>query len=251
MPRSNTYKWFNLLFFIAVIVVNALSQLLPINGKTPKDISDMYYTLITPAGYAFSIWSIIYILLAGFIVYTFRSSTPNSEAVQSISVWFIISCVFNIAWIFLWHYLYTEWSLLAIVGLLISLIFIYRNTRAINRPTSGEHWFVQLPFSIYLGWISIATIINVAVVLTKNNWDGFGISDVRWSLIILGVGAILAVLAVYPYRDGVYPLVFVWAYVAIAVEHRDENVIFLEAIILAVILFIYSIWLLYLNRSEH
>lgn len=250
MRSNNPYRWLNLLFFLGVIAVNILSVTLPLGGNTTGEISDKYHTYLTPAGYAFSIWSLIYVLLAGFIVYQLRSYTGSRDSVRSIGIWFVLSCVFNMGWLFLWHYLYIELSVAAMVLLLITLIVIYRKTRSITSPTTGEKFLVKLPFSIYLGWISVATIVNVSTVLEKNDWNGFGLSDTSWAVIMLCVGALLAIAVSFPYRDFIFPLVFSWAFLAIALEHRDTGNVFLTASIAAGLLLVYSIWLMFTSRGR-
>jgi len=103
MRRNNPYKWWNLLFFLGMITVNVLSVTVPLGGRSTGEISDMYHTYLTPAGYAFSIWSLIYILLAGFIIYQFRQHTGSRDSVQAIRFWFVLSCEFNMALLFLWY----------------------------------------------------------------------------------------------------------------------------------------------------
>ncbi|WP_150272141.1 tryptophan-rich sensory protein [Paenibacillus tepidiphilus] len=250
MNRTNPYKWWNLLFYLGVIAVNVLSVTLPLGGRTTGEISDRYHTYFTPAGYAFSIWSLIYVLLAGFVIYQFRTVTGSRDSVRSIGFWFVLSCVFNMGWLILWHYLYIELSLALMILLLISLIVIYRKTRAIPNPTTGEKWLLQLPFSIYLGWISVATIVNVSIVLTKNDWGGFGLSGTTWAVIMLIVGAILAVIVSFPHRDCIYPLVFVWAFIAIALEQHETGNVFITALVTAGLLLLYSIWLLLTPRRR-
>jgi len=244
MEWKRPYSWWNALFFLGVIIVNVLSVTLPIAGNSTAEISDMYKTYLTPAGYAFAIWSIIYLLLGGFVIYGFQSSSAARNSVQALGIWFVVSCICNMGWLLLWHYLHIELSLLAMVLLLASLIIIYRKTRIIPSPTTGQQWLVKLPFSIYLGWVSVATIVNVSIVLHKNNWDGFGISDSTWAVIMLIVGMLLAVLVSYPNRDCIYPLIFVWAYIAIALEHKEADYVFITALVTAGLLFLYSIWLL-------
>lgn len=250
MYTRNPYKWWNIVFYIGVIIINTLAVVLPLGGRSTGEISDMYPTPITPAGYAFSIWSVIYLLLAGFVIYQANRSHEGRDSVQAIGIWFVLSCIFNMSWIILWQYLYIELSLIAMFALLFSLLVIYRRTRAVTFPTLGETWFVRLPFSVYLGWILVATLVNVAVVFSKNEWDGFGLSSPGRAIIMLAIGAILAVLISYPARDGVLPLVFVWAYIAIALKQQDTRNVYLVAGLLALILFVYAIWLLIIRTRE-
>ncbi|AWB43257.1 hypothetical protein DCC85_02775 [Paenibacillus sp. CAA11] len=245
MQRLNPYKWWNVLAYLAMITVNVLAITIPLGGMSIGELSDKYHTLITPAGYAFMIWSLIYLLLAGFTVFQFRRATENRDSVRTIGPWFILSCIFNLSWILLWQYPYSEWSVAAMILLLLSLIIIYRKARNLPYPTPGETWFIRLPFSIYLGWISIATIVNVAAVLEKNHWDGWGLSDAKWAIIMLCVAAVLAVLVSFPYRDPIFPLVFVWAFIAIAAEQRDTKNVYLTAGSLAIILFLYALWMMF------
>ncbi|OBR65496.1 hypothetical protein A7K91_10605 [Paenibacillus oryzae] len=244
MTKPNPYRWLNLLFYVGVLAVNALSVALPLGGITTKELSDRYYTLLTPAGYAFSIWSVIYLLLGGFIVYQFGRTAAGSSWSRAIGLPFIISCVGNMAWLLLWHFQQIELSLAAMLLLLVSLIFIYSTVMHILSPTVGERWLVRLPFSIYLGWISVATIVNVSIVLKKNNWSGWGLTEASWAVIMLCVGTLLAVLASYRYRNVWYPLVFVWAYVAIGIEHKETAPVYYSALALAALLLLYCLYLL-------
>ncbi|MGF7050278.1 tryptophan-rich sensory protein [Paenibacillus sp. DS2015] len=251
MLKKNVYKWWNLVAFLAMILINVLVNTTTLLGeRKTADISDMYPTYITPAGYAFSIWSLIYILLAGFVIYQFRHSNTSRDSVQSVGIWFIISCLLNITWLLLWQYLYIELSVVVMVLLLLTLIVLYTRTRRIVYPTPGEFWLVKLPFSLYLGWICVATILNVAIVLSKNEWSAFGISDITWAIIMLCVGAVLAILISFPYRDSAIPLVFVWAYIAIAVKQREVENVFLTASIIAVIMVIYALWLFFIRNRD-
>jgi benzodiazapine receptor len=250
MLRNNPYKWWNLISFLAMLVVNGLANTTLLGGRRTGEISEMYPTYLTPAGYAFSIWLVIYILLAGFICYQFSRGKEGRESVQNIGIWFTISCVINISWLLLWQYLYIELSVVAMIFLLLTLIVLYRRSSRIPFPTTLEYWFVKLPFSLYLSWISVATILNVAVALTKNDWGGFGLQERTWAVIMLFVGSVLAILVSYPYRDSTFPLVFVWAYIAIAMKQKEVEHVFLAACILSGILFIYSLWLFFVRNRD-
>lgn len=250
MTHSNRYRWLNTLFYIGVLAVNTLASTLPLGGNSTGEISDRYQTFLTPAGYAFSIWLLICLLLGGFIVYQLRRAGAERESVRSISPWFIASCVFNMAWLFLWHYLLIELSVAAMALLLITLIVIYRITRRIDRPDAGEKFLVRLPFSLYLGWISVATIINVGTLLVKYNWNGFGLSGEYWAAIMIGVGTLLAIMVSYPCRDGLYPLVFVWAFIAISIEQQDSRIVMITALAGAALLLLYSLWLLFFRSRK-
>ncbi|MFH1381718.1 MAG: tryptophan-rich sensory protein, partial [Chloroflexota bacterium] len=156
----------NLIGFLGTVVVNGLSNALPLNGKTAGELSDQYPNLFVPAGLTFSIWGIIYILLAIFVIYgrivAVKKDTQKSSFIENIGVLFFISCLANMGWIFAWHYEIVPLSVLIMLILLVTLIAIYLRLR-IGRSDSSktEKYLVHLPFSVYLGWITIATIANI------------------------------------------------------------------------------------------
>lgn len=238
---QNLFRRLNPLGLLAVIIVNALAELLPINGTTTKALSDRYPVLITPAGYAFAIWTLIYALLVGFAIYQSLPAGRNRPAVRRIGPWFLVSCVLNIAWILFWHYEIVVGSGFVMLALLISLIIIYDRVRtASNKPTTGERWFVLLPFSLYLGWICVATIVNIAVVLYDAGWNGFGLADTTWTVIMLAVAVLLAAAIARTFKDASYALVFVWAFVAIAVKQADRTEIVVASLVGAVVLALFA-----------
>ncbi|WP_455675726.1 tryptophan-rich sensory protein [Pradoshia sp.] len=210
-------KILNTIFFLLVIITNALANLLPINGKTTGELSNQINVLITPAGYAFSIWSLIYVLIGIWIIRQFIGDKGDSAVYTNTSAWFILSSLFNIVWIIVWHYELFMISVIIMLLYLVSLIMLYRKL-----TEAGPTFFDKAPFSINLGWISVATIVNIAYVLKFNGWDGFGLTDETWTVIMLIVGTILAVIFRLKERDFLYPLVFVWAYIAIGVKNYGE-----------------------------
>ena len=170
----------NILGYIGVVVVNILANALPLGGNTTGELSDAYPNLFVPAGYVFSIWGVIYLLLLAFTVYQAFPSRRGEEFQHKIGYFFVISCVLNISWIFLWHYEHVIPSVVLMFALLISLIMIYlRLDIGRGSPSKGERLWIHLPFSVYLGWITVAPIANVVAALVSINWNGFGFGDVQ------------------------------------------------------------------------
>ncbi|WP_040718398.1 tryptophan-rich sensory protein [Paenibacillus daejeonensis] len=222
--RSHPYRWLNVLGLIAVLVVNTLANTLPIAGKTTGELSDQYPVLITPAGYVFSIWSLIYVLLIGFIIYQAMPRTMNRDSVQRVGIWFLLTCLFNCTWIIVWHYELLPVSVGVMLALLLSLIVLYTRIRTSSEPkTLGERIFVYLPFSIYMGWISVATIVNITVLLYDAGWEGFGLGDTTWTVILIVIAVALAAIIGYRFTDAAFMLVFVWALIGIGVKQQGAN----------------------------
>jgi hypothetical protein len=147
-----------------------------------------------------------------------------------IRVWFILSSVANTAWIFAWHYQGFGLSVILIVTILISLIAINLAThRQTNRlmpqtpMTLSEKIFVRLPFSLYFGWITVATIANITTYLVSVNWDRFGLSEPFWTIAILLAGVLIGGVTVLVNRDYVYGLVLIWAYAGILIKHTSAT----------------------------
>lgn len=234
----------NLLALIAVVAVNALANILPINGQTSGEISDKLNVLFTPAGYVFSIWSFIYLLLLIWVIRGGLKSQQDRPVYRDTSALFVISSLLNITWIFVWHYEIFIASVMVIIGLLISLILIYTRIKR-NEFT----FFDRFPFSVYMGWVSVATIANIAYTLNYYNWNGFGLSSVFWTVLLLIVATLLALFVRYRENDWAYPLVFIWAFIGIAVRNSgEEPVVVYTAYILAAVI---AIGILVLRNKNH
>lgn len=203
----------NFIAFLGTITVNALSVILPLNGRTPSEISDSYPTLFTPAGYVFSIWSVIYVLLFLFSVYQALPGQRDRSFLKKISIYFLLSCMANITWIFLWHYDYIVLSVVPMFALLGSLIIIYLrlDIGRSQQVSREEKLYVHLPFSVYLGWITVAPIANVAAALVSIGWNGFGMSDINWTIIMIVIATLLTITVILTRRDIGYSLVIIWA----------------------------------------
>ena len=211
-------RFVNLLAVLVTLGVNWLANALPLNGQTTGAISDRFPVLFTPAGYVFSIWGLIYLGLLGFSIYQLLPSQAANPRLERIGWWFALSCFFNCAWIFLWQYNLFPLSLAAMLGLFLSLLIIYLRLHAEPgaKPVSpDELWLVNVPFSIYLGWISVAMIANFAVVLNYTGWNATDLTAIILTIIVLLVGIGLGVAMTIVRQEIAYPLVLVWAYIGI------------------------------------
>ncbi|MCU0679334.1 MAG: tryptophan-rich sensory protein [Planctomycetes bacterium] len=208
------------LAYVIMVGVNYLAVALPLAGRDTGAISDSYPNLFAPAGYAFSIWGVIYTLLALYVIYQF---TRRDDALTArVNRLFIINALCNAAWIFAWHYDVIWLSVLIMLGLLITLIKIADILRT-AALTPKERWLVRLPFSVYFGWITVATIANITVLLVSLGWNGFGLSQAFWTVVVLLVGAAIGTWRTLYDRNFSYALVLVWAYVAILYKHLSAT----------------------------
>ena len=221
--KIKLYQLLNTIGFILTILVNGLANGLPINGKGTGEVSDAYLNLFAPAGITFAIWGLIYAALGLFVIYQlgFLSKGNNQylEIVSDIGPSFAIASAANISWIFAWHYERFLISVLIMLVLLLSLIDIYNKINQQEADTTLEKVSVRWPFSIYLSWISVATIANITTFLVSINWDGFGIPEAIWTIIVILVATLITLKFVFYKRDIPYALVTVWALLGILIKH--------------------------------
>jgi benzodiazapine receptor len=226
MKNDTLRQWATLVAVIVTTIMNGLANTLPFNGLTTGEISDRFQVYFVPAGYVFSIWGLIYLALAAFAIYQVLPAQRDNPRLRRSGALFLLSCGANIAWLFLWHYEVFLLTLVAMITLLLSLIAIYLRLEIGRAQVSAaEKWLVQVPFSIYLGWITVATIANVTSVLDYVNWSGWGISPEAWTVIMLVAGLGIASAVSLTRGDVAYMLVIVWAYVGIAVKHAATPVV--------------------------
>lgn len=210
----------NIVALAATLAVNWLANALPLNGRSTGQLSDQYPILTVPAGYAFAIWSLIYLGLIGFAVYQALPSQRENPRIARITPLFLLSCLANIGWIFTWHYQLLSVNILIMLVLLGSLIAIYLRLRADgDRISTGERWLVRLPFSLYMGWITVATIVNLTVVLYAAGWQDTGTFGAALAALLFFVAAAIATFIARRFNDSAYALVVVWALVAVAIKH--------------------------------
>ena len=238
--RLLTLSILNLIGFLGTIVVNGLANVLPLNNKTTGELSDQYPNLFVPTGLTFSIWSVIYILLAIFVIYgliiSVKNNTQKTAFIENIGILFFISSLANIGWIFAWHYEILPLSLVLMLVMLGALITIYLRLHiGKSDSTLSEKYLVHLPFSVYLGWITIATIANVTTVLVDINWNTFGLGEQFWAVAVIIVGIAIALSILFTRKDIFYCLVVDWALLGILLKRLADPTPVQSVIIISIV----------------
>jgi hypothetical protein len=216
---KNKFVVLNILTFLATLVVNFLATNLPLNNLTTKEISDSFDIYFIPAGYVFAIWGLIYLGLIGFIFFQSLSRNRENSHVTKIGPWFAVSNLANALWLVSFHYQQFALAMAFMLVLLISLITLFvKLDIGKTRVNAAENWLVNIPFSLYLGWITVATIANATQLLYFIKWNGFGIAPEVWLVIMLVAAVIISALMSFSRRNIPYALVLVWAFTGIAVK---------------------------------
>ncbi len=217
---------FAALTVVGMIFMNILANALPLFGRGTGEVSELYPTLVTPAGYVFAIWGLIYLGLLAYSAAQFISPLADDSLPDRIAWPLIVSNVANVSWLLFWHSLNIYWTVPVMLVLLVSLIVAYLIARRgrPERPSVLELWAVRAPLGLYLGWISVATIANVSNALQAAGWNGWGVPAEWWGVIVLVVGAALAFSGLVRERDCVFAGVFVWAFAGIAVATPSDLV---------------------------
>jgi hypothetical protein len=228
-------KLINVGMFALMIVMNYLANALPLNNKTTGELSDQYPNLFVPAGITFSIWGIIYILLLVFLILQFRES--NKSLVVSIGWAFALSSLLNALWILAWHYELLPLSLLIMIGLLGCLLFI--SWKIYPLPLA----WTKAAFGVYLGWICIATIANVTALLVNYNWNGWGIPDQIWAIIMIGIGMVITAFALIRFQNPYIGLAAIWAFTGIVIKRLGNNTYIETAAVIAIgMMIVVTVW---------
>ena len=235
-----------ILGFIGTIVVNALSSVGLINGVDPGTLSDNIVNLFVPSGITFSVWGVIYIGLAALTVYStvllFKKKKEEEKYfIDKMGIEFFVAAIANITWIFFWHYqtvdgIFVLISLFAMLLLLASLLTMYIRLGIGKKEVDmKEKWFVHIPISLYLGWITIATVANATAVLVEFGWTRFGLTEVYWTNFMLIIATIITLLMIVLRKDIAYSLVVIWAFTGIIIKRYSVSILELEIISTAII----------------
>lgn len=213
--------------FVSTVFINYLSNTGLLNNTTIGEVSDSYKSLFTPAGYTFAIWGIIYLLLLGFVIFQGRSlfvKVKNDDFVLKTGWWFVLSCVFNSAWVFAWIYEYTAMSCVFIFLLLFSILkIVWNNRMELDDEPLPIILCLWWPFVVYSGWVTVASIANVSTYLLKIDWDGFGISQEIWTLIMIAIAVAINLFMIWKRNMREFALVCVWALIGINNANNTVN----------------------------
>ncbi len=249
--KNTLRQYTNLVTVLIALAVNILATTLPLNGQNTGEISDRFKVFFVPAGYVFSIWGIIYLGWIAFILYQFRSSQRDNPRLRRLGYLFAISNIANAAWLFAWHYNAFGLSVIIMLTLLGLLIASYLRLD-VNRVavTAAERWSVDIPFSVYLGWITVATVANVTDWLYLIHWNGFGLPAQAWAVLMIAVASLLGLAMAFTRKDAAYLLVLVWSFIGIAMKQTPAPMVVISAWIAAGLMLVLAVYSLVRGRQS-
>jgi hypothetical protein len=251
MNRDVIRQVTNLGSVIVALAVNILASALPLNGQNTGEISDRFQVYFVPAGYVFAIWGIIYVGWLAFAIYQLLPAQRENPRLRRLGYLFALSGLANAAWLFCWHYNQFGMSVLVMLTLLGLLIASYLRLDVGRATTTTlERWCVDIPMSIYLGWISVATIANITDLLYFWNWSGWGLSALSWMVTMLAVAVVVGAAMAITRHDVAYLLVFVWSFLGIAVKHAPVRVAQVSALAAAIACLGLAMWAYFERRRN-
>jgi len=240
----------NIASFFAVIFMNYIANALPLNGVTQKEISAGYQSYITPAGYVFSIWGLIYLGLTFYIIIQTLPKWVDNKIIRSLDLPFILSCICNISWIIVWHYFYLTISVMMMLGLLLSLIGLYI---CLKQHIQTDHsWFgiIRSTFSIYLGWVGLATVLNISIWLNSLNLGNIFFSSQYFVILLLGIVCLIYLYVAFTQREVALISVLAWASLGIGIKNQLHNLVFIASLLIFITCLI-SIFSILFLRSRN
>lgn len=249
--QRNAADWGgNILALIGVLSINALANALPIGGQTTGQVSASYPSLVVPAGYVFSIWGLIYLGLIAFVIYQALPAQRHNPRLASASPWFAVNCVANAAWLFLWHYELIFLSALVMLVILGTLVMIYLRLQiGVAAVPAAERWLAHLPFSIYTGWITVATIANWSAFQLAQGWQAAGLDAATWAIVKLAAAGAIAAVLLFRRRDVAFALVVAWAGIGISLQQADTPAVSGAAAAIAALAGLLAVYALIATRG--
>jgi hypothetical protein len=229
---------------IGSIVINTISNFFPPDGVDMATLSDRLFTSvqILPANYAFAIWAPIYLGLVALGIYQVQPAQRHNPILQRGGYLLVFACISQCAWIYLFLARLFPLSVVAMLGILVPLIVLYQRLEIGQKHVSPtEQWFIQIPISIYLGWITVAIVVNASLALYSINWDGWGIAPTIWAVIMMLVSGAITTQVIIKHYDTAYLLVIIWALIAIGIRHLDTPLITVTAAVTAIFLILFNL----------
>ena len=251
MNKDTLRQIANALSVVLALIVNILANALPLNGQNTGEISDRFQVYFVPAGYVFAIWFLIYVGWIAFAIYQAQPAQKENPRLRKLGYLFALSGILNAAWLFCWHYNQFGLSVVVMLALLGMLIASYLKLNIGQIPVSNaEKWSVDVPFSVYLGWITVAAVANMTNWLYLVNWTGFGITPQVWAVIMLVVACLLGLLMTLSRRDSGYAFVLIWSFAGIAIKQTETSLVANSAWVAAVFVLGLAIYSLIQRRRE-
>jgi benzodiazapine receptor len=243
---SRTLVIINILAFVLVLVVNSLAgSTTLIGGVNTAKVSDANPTLITPPGYVFAIWGVIYLLLGAFVVYQALPNQQENDFQTKVGWLFALSCVVNVFWLLLWQYNLIAFSTVLMFALIATLTMIYtRLDIGVSKVSRVEKLAVHLPFSVYLGWITVATIANIAVTLVNLGYTELVLGAANWAVVVIIAALLITGLMLWTRRDVAYAAVLVWALTGIYLKQAATPMLSYTALAAAALITAGAVWAL-------
>jgi hypothetical protein len=240
MNKSKMLSILNIILFMGVLTINALANILPINNYNTGELSDMIPNLFVPAGITFSIWGVIYLLLAIFVIVNAIESFKDSEGKSfKINIFLALNFILNIFWILTWHYRLVPLSLLVMIGLFFTLLI--QDNQLDNMAKGNYKNIYAITMGVYFGWISVATIANITALLVILGWSGFPLNEVTWTIIVVLIGSFIASLKLLKTRSIPYALVFIWAYSGIIIKRAASTPVYNSIIWVSIISIVFIV----------
>ncbi|MEP5568857.1 MAG: TspO/MBR family protein [Halioglobus sp.] len=232
MQRSILNRYGVVAALVLVVAVNWLANWLPLGGFTTGEVSALYESLFTPAGFTFAIWGVIYTGLLIYAVYQVTPGQSDNALLQAVGRLFIINCLLNCLWLFTWHFQMITASLAVMATILINLLLIYR---LLHRQDEQVSAIVALPFSIYLAWICVAAIANFSALQTAMNLNDAGLTAIEWTLVKMAVAGCIGAVAVLLWRDIAFIVVVGWAAYGISVKQAATPEVYGAAMLIVLL----------------
>ena len=249
MDRDLVRQISNVVAYVVTLVANGMAVALPLNGNTTAELSDRFPVLVTPSNYVFTIWTLIYLLLGAFAIYQALPRMRRDPDLRAIGYLPVLAGALNTLWIFLWHFEVFAATVPVMLALLVTLSVIHVRLRGVRSGTGAKRWLLGLPFSVYLGWITVATIANISQMLYWAGFRGGPLSEDAWAVIVLATGTIIAAVMLLRESDWAYALVIVWAFVGIAAKQTAAAAVW-GAALGAIVVLVLIAWVMYRRQPS-